>query len=63
MVNVEAVIPNTPEAETMVEMMNKNMAGYLRNYFPYEGISNKDFLERFVHDSCDKILFHMHMGY
>ena len=31
MANVEAVLPNTPKAENMVEMMNKNMIGYLRN--------------------------------
>ena len=55
---MEVVIPTTPEAENMVEMMNKNMVGYLRNYLSGEGISNKDFMERLLHVSCDKPLFH-----
>ena len=58
MANVEAVLPNTPEAENMAEMMNKNMVGYLRNYLPGEGISDKDFVERLLHTSCDTSLFH-----
>ena len=57
MANVEAVIPNTKEAKNMVEMMNKNMVGYLRNCLPGEGINNKDFVERLLHASCDKSLF------
>ena len=56
--DVEAVIPNTPEAENMVEMMNKNMIGYLRNYSPGEGISNKGFMERLLHALCKNSLFH-----
>ena len=31
MLHVESVIPNTLKAENMVEMMNQNMMGYLRN--------------------------------
>lgn len=35
---VEVVIPNIPAAETMVHMMNKNVAAYLINYLPQQGI-------------------------
>ena len=58
MANVEAVIPTTPKAENMVEMINKNMIGYHRKYFPGEIINGKDFVERLVHASCDNSLFH-----
>jgi hypothetical protein len=40
-------------------MINKNLVGYLMNYLPGEGISNKDFVERLLHASCDKALSHM----
>ena len=40
MANVEAIIPNTPEAGNMVEMMNNNMVANLRNYLPGEGIGS-----------------------
>ena len=42
----------------MAEITNKNMVGYLRNYLPGEGISDKDFVERLLHASCEQFLFH-----
>ena len=34
MSSVDVVISNTPEVETMLPMMNKQLAAYLQNYLP-----------------------------
>ena len=38
MMNVDVVVGNTPAAEKMVEMMNKNVAPYLAHMLPSLGI-------------------------
>ena len=44
---VDIVIANAPEAETMVAMMNKNLAAYLTHYLKDAGL-NEDFITRLV---------------
>jgi hypothetical protein len=38
MAPVQAVIPNTPEAERMIAMMNKNFPSYVRNVLKDQGL-------------------------
>ena len=39
--HVETVIPNTPEAESMVETTKKNIAAFLENYLFEAGVDAK----------------------
>ena len=41
MANVEEVIPNVPEAETMHLMMVKNILAYLQNLLPKGGMGKR----------------------
>ncbi len=53
---VFAVIPQHPEAERMVAMMNKNIAAYLINVFQDRGFESS-FVRGLVKTSCDTTLF------
>jgi hypothetical protein len=53
---VQAVIPNTPEAEQMVLMMNKNIPAFLGNSLRDQGLP-EDFLKDLLKRSCCLILF------
>ncbi len=53
---VQAVIPNTPEAEQMVLMMNKNLPAYIGNALRDQGLP-KDFLMDLLKLSCCSTLF------
>ena len=55
--DVEAVVPNMPEAETMVEMINKNVVAYLTHYLKDEGMPAM-FVTDLLKASCDPSLFH-----
>ena len=45
--SVYIVIPNTPEAETMVEMMNKQLHAYLMFYIEDQGL-DKGFVRKLL---------------
>ena len=45
--SVNIVIPNTPEAETMVEMMNKQLHAYLMFYIEDQGL-DKGFVRKLL---------------
>ena len=55
--DVEAVVPNMPEAETMVEMINKNVVAYLTHYLMDENMPTA-FVTDLLKASCDPSLFH-----
>ena len=55
--SVDIVIANAPEAETMVAMMNKNLAAYLTHYLKVAGL-NGDFIRRLVNASIDPLFLH-----
>ena len=55
--DVEAVMPNTPESETMIETMNKNVVAYLTNYLKDEG-TPAPFVTDLLKASCDPSFFH-----
>jgi hypothetical protein len=48
---VQAVIPNTPKAERMILMMNKNVPAYVGNVLKDQGMP-EDFLMELVRKSC-----------
>ena len=49
--SVDIVIPNTPEAETMVTMMNKQLPEYLTFYLDDLGM-DKDFIRKLLNRAC-----------
>jgi len=49
---VQAVIPNTPEAERMILMMNKNVPSYIGNVLKDQGMPDDAFLMELVRKSC-----------
>ena len=55
--SVDIVIANAPEAETMVAMMNKNLAAYLTHCLKAAGL-NGDFIGRLVNASIDSLFLH-----
>ena len=55
--DVEAVIPNTPEAEAMALMMEKNVAAYLGNYLTDVGM-DQSYVISLLRASCDTSLLH-----
>jgi hypothetical protein len=57
MMNVDVVVGNTPGAERMVEMMNKNVAAYLTHTLPSLGIG-KTFVKNLLKASIDPSLIH-----
>ena len=57
MAHVEVVIPNAPEAETMTEMMDKNVVAYLKFYLIQAGME-KGFVNRLLSQTCDPSLLH-----
>ena len=54
---VQAVIPNTPEAEQMILMMNKNFPAYLGNVLRDQGM-DETFLFKLIQSSCEPTLIH-----
>ena len=57
MADVEAVVPRTPDAETMTLMMEKNIAAYLRFYLKDANMP-EDFVTRLLDVSCDPSILH-----
>ena len=55
--SVDIVIPNTPEAETMVAMMNKQLPAYLTFYLDDLGM-DKDFIRKLLTRACFPELMH-----
>ena len=55
LVEVEGIVPNTPEAEQMVAMMAKNVAAYLHFYLQEEGLGEQ-FIKELMEASCDPAL-------
>jgi hypothetical protein len=53
---VQAVIPNTPEAEKMILMMNKNFPAYIGNSLSEQGLP-EDFLLALLKKSCCPSMF------
>ncbi len=51
MAPVQAVLPNTPEAEHMIVMMNKNFPSYVGNFLKDQG-PPEEFLMEFFRQSC-----------
>ena len=50
--SVDVAIPNAPESETMVAMMNKNMGAFLSHYLKDEGLA-ENFVNELVKQSID----------
>ena len=55
--SVDIVIPNTPEAETMVAMMKKQLPAYLTLYIDNLGM-DKDFIRKILTRACCPALMH-----
>ena len=55
--SVEVAIPNAPEAETMVAMMNKNIGAFLTHYLKEEGLA-ESFVTELVNQSIDPQVLH-----
>ena len=55
--NGDVVVGNTPAAEKMVEMMNKNVAAYLTHILPSLGIGDT-FIKNVLKASIDPSLIH-----
>ena len=55
--SVDIVIPNTPEAETMVAMVNKQLPEYLTFYIDNLGM-DKDFIRKLLTRACFPELMH-----
>jgi hypothetical protein len=51
MVPVQAIVPNTPKAERMIVMMNKNFLSYVGNVLKDQGLP-KEFLMELFRGSC-----------
>ena len=56
-VSVDIVIPNTPEAETMVAMMNKQLPAYLTFYL-HNLRMDKYFIRKLLTRACCPALIH-----
>ena len=56
--SIDTVIPNCPEAETMVGMMNKNIAAYLYHYLQTVAKMDKDSVMALLEASVDPSLLH-----
>jgi hypothetical protein len=52
MAHVQAVIPNTPKAERMISMMNKNFPSYLGNVLKDQGLPEEFLMELFHQTFC-----------
>ena len=55
--SVDIVIPKTPEAETMVAIMNKQLPAYLTFYLDDLGM-DKDFIRKLLTRACCSALMH-----
>jgi hypothetical protein len=55
MAPVQAVIPNTPKAERMIAMMNKNFPSYVGNVLKDQGLL-EEFLMELFHQTCCQIM-------
>ena len=59
--SINIVIANAPEAETMVAIMNENLAAYLMHHLKDVGL-NEDFTTRLVNQSIDPQFLHLMAG-
>jgi hypothetical protein len=57
--SIDIVIPNCPEAEAMVGMMNKNFAAYFFHYLQTVAKMDKDSVMALLHASADPSLMHV----
>ena len=55
--SIDILIPNTPEAETMVAMMNKQLPAYLTFYLDDLGM-DKDFIRKLLTRAYCPALMH-----
>ena len=55
--SLDIVIPNTPEAETMVTIMNKQLPAYMTFYLDDIGM-DKDFISKLLTRACCPALMH-----
>ncbi len=53
--SVQAIIPNTPEAERMIAMMNKKFLSYVGNVLKDRGLP-EEFLMELFHRTCCQIM-------
>jgi hypothetical protein len=51
MAPVQAVVPNTPEAEWMIAMTSKNFPSYVGNVLKDQGLL-EEFLMELFHQTC-----------
>jgi hypothetical protein len=56
---VQVVIPNTPEAEKMILMMNKNFPAYIGNVLRDQGLPNSFLMELFKRLCCPTMMSEM----
>jgi hypothetical protein len=56
---VQAVIPNSPEAEQMILMMNKNFPAYVGNILRDQGLPEPFLIELFRRSCCPTMLAEM----
>jgi hypothetical protein len=59
MAPVQAVVPNTPEAERMIVMVNKNFPAYIENVLRDQGLPKEFLLELFRQTCCQTMLLEM----
>jgi hypothetical protein len=59
MAPVQAVVPNTPEAERMIVMMNKNFPAYIGNVLRDQGLPEEFLLELFCRTCCQTMFSEM----
>ena len=55
--SVDIVIPNTPEAETMVSRMNKQLPAFMTFYLDDIGM-DRDFISKLLTRACCPALMH-----
>jgi hypothetical protein len=57
--HVQAIIPNTPEAEQMILMMNKNFPAYMGNVLHDQGMPDVFLIELFKRSCCTTMILEM----
>ncbi len=56
MAPVQAIIPNTPEVEHMIVMMNKNFPSYVGNVLKDQGLPKEFLMELFQQSCCQTMI-------
>ena len=58
---VQAVIPNTPEAEKMILMMNKNFPAYIGNALKDKGLPEEFLMDLLKRSCCQTMMSEIHL--